>query len=70
MVHNVTFSVPERELGKSDLEFKIRVNGTKLGTARVSKGNFEWVPKDHIYGYKLPWVKMDELARRYGERSE
>ena len=43
MVHVVTFSVPARTLGKADIEFVIRRDGTKFGTLRVSKGALVWV---------------------------
>ena len=39
MAHNVTFSVPARSLGKSDIEFVVRRNSEKFGTLRISNGS-------------------------------
>lgn len=69
MAHIVKFTVPERDLGKGDLEFKVRKNGKVLGTLKVSKGKLEWVPKDLTYGYNIGWDKLDELAKNYGKRN-
>jgi hypothetical protein len=38
MKHDVKFSMPERELGKADIEFKIKKDDQRFGTLKVSKG--------------------------------
>lgn len=68
MAHKVKFSVPERELGKSDIEFSIRKDDRKFGTLKVSKGALVWVPRDHEYGYKVGWAKFDEFMTQEGRR--
>jgi len=62
-MHDVRFSIPERELGKADIEFKIKQNGKVLGTLRVSKGSIVWLPKGTTYGHKIGWIKFDEFMK-------
>lgn len=68
-MHDVKFSIPERELGKADIEFKIRKGGKLFGTLRVSKGSIVWLPKDTTYGRKIGWKKFDEIMQNQ-KRSE
>lgn len=64
-IHEVRFSIPERELGKADIEFKVRKNGQVFGTLAVSKGSIVWFPKDNTYGHKIGWSKFDELMKGF-----
>lgn len=66
MKHDVKFSLPERELGKADIEFKIKRDGQKFGTLKVSRGTVVWVPKDRTYGYKMGWSQFDAVMRKEG----
>jgi hypothetical protein len=70
MAHDVKFSIPERDLGRADVEFKISHNGSKVGTLKVSKGALVWVPKDHTFGFKIGWKDFDELMNRSGTKEE
>ena len=70
MAHDVKFSMPERDLGRADVEFKISHNGSKVGTLKVSKGALVWVPKDHTFGFKIGWKDFDELMNRSGTKEE
>ena len=65
--HDVSFTLPERSLGKADIEFKIRRNGAAFGRLRVSEGSLVWVPANKTYGYKLAWSAFDEFAQKNGE---
>jgi hypothetical protein len=70
-MHDVRFSIPERELGKADIEFLVKKNGRVFGTMKVSKGSIVWFPKDTTYGHKTSWDKFDEFMktqRRYEKR--
>lgn len=69
-MHEVKFSIPERELGKSDIEFKVKKDGKLFGTLRVSKGALVWIPKDTIYGHKMSWTEFDSAmkTKRKAER--
>lgn len=64
--HNVTFSIPERELGNADVEFRVKNDGTVVGRLKVSKGAVVWVPKNASYGYKLSWKDFDAVMRNNG----
>jgi hypothetical protein len=68
MKHEVKFSIPERELGKADIEFHIKKDGQKFGTLKVSKGSVVWVPRDNTYGFRLGWKYFDEMMQQNGER--
>jgi hypothetical protein len=47
-MHEVRFSLPERELGKADIEFKIKKDGKAFGTLQVSKGAIVWFSQRQI----------------------
>ena len=66
MSHKVSVNLPERELGRADVEFRVRQDGTALGTLRVSKGAVVWVPTNKTYGYKLSWSQFDQIVRQTG----
>jgi len=68
MKHDVTFTLPERDLGKADVEFRIKRDGSKHGTLKVSKGSVVWVPKDHSYGYKMGWAGFADLMEQHGTK--
>lgn len=63
MAYEVKFAVPQRELGKSDVEFEVRQNGTMLGTLKISKGSLVWFPKGTGNGLRMPWEKFDRLMK-------
>lgn len=65
--HDVYFSIPERELGKADVEFRVKRNGQAFGRLRVSVGSLVWVPANKKYGHKLGWKEFDQLAQECGE---
>jgi hypothetical protein len=62
-MHDVKFSIPERELGKADIEFKIKKDGKVFGKLTVSKGSIVWFPKDTTYGHKIGWTKFDDFMK-------
>jgi len=62
-MHDVRFSIPERELGKADIEFVIKKDGKVFGTMKISKGSLVWFPKDTTYGHKIGWNKFDEMMK-------
>lgn len=63
MAHTVSFSIPSRKLGVSDVEFVVKVNAKRFGTLRISKGSLVWFPKNTRKGHKIGWSKFDELMR-------
>lgn len=69
-VHDVKFTVPERPLGKADVEFAIKRDGESVGRLKVSNGTIVWVPKNKTYGFKLRWATFDDLLQKHGEREK
>ncbi len=43
--HAVTFEVPERKLGCSDVKFEIKRDAEKFGTMTISNGSVVWFPR-------------------------
>jgi hypothetical protein len=70
MAHDVRFSIPERELGKADIQFKVKQNEQLIGTLKISKGSLVWVRKDNKYGHKLTWAKFAELISEHGNHEK
>jgi hypothetical protein len=70
MAHEVKFSIPKRTLGKSDVEFDVMENGSKLGTLKISKGSLVWFPSGTTYGHKMGWAKFDSLMQEKAPRYE
>ncbi len=68
--HDVSFTVPERALGKADLEFRVKRDGKVLGRLKVSNGTIVWVPKDASYGYKMGWADFDKFMQEHGKREK
>lgn len=66
--HDVSFTIPERALGKADIEFKIKRNGKAFGRLRVSEGSMVWVPANKSYGYRLGWATFDAFAQEKGDQ--
>jgi hypothetical protein len=65
--HDVSFSIPERRLGKADVEFTVKRDGKAFGRLRVSNGTVVWVPKDKTYGFKMGWVELDDFMQVNGK---
>ena len=63
MAHDVNFSVPKRPLGRADVEFQVKRDGSMCGTLRISKGTLVWLPSNTTYGYRLGWKKFDQLMQ-------
>ena len=70
MAHDVRFSIPERALGKADVEFIVKEDGAVLGTLAVSNGSIVWFPKGTTYGYKMGWGKFDRTMQKSASRFE
>jgi hypothetical protein len=68
--HIVSFSIPERELGRADVEFVVKQDGAILGTLEVSNGSIVWFPKGTSYGYKMGWTRFDKHMQAQATRFE
>jgi hypothetical protein len=68
MAHDVSFSIPERKLGKRDIVFRVRKDSSLFGTLRVSKGGVDWFPFKKQFGYGFNWSQIDRLFQTKGEQ--
>jgi hypothetical protein len=68
--HNVSFSIPQRDLGRADVEFLVKQDGTVLGTLAVSNGSLVWFPKGTSYGCKMGWTRFDQNMKKLAKRFE
>ncbi len=66
MAHEVFFTIPERKLGKADIVYTVKRDGSMLGTLLVSKGAVVWVPTGRQYGHKVNWARFDRVMRENG----
>ena len=75
--HKVRFTVPYRDLGRSDVEFKIYAVGPRrrgqrdkhiIGTLMVSHGAIEWRSRKKHNKVRLDWDDFDRYmqSRRSG----
>ena len=70
MAHDVQFSIPSRQLGRSDIEFMVKKDGDLLGTLKVSNGSLVWFPRKTREGHKISWTKFDELVTAHSQGKE
>jgi hypothetical protein len=68
--HKVEFTLPTRELGRADIEFKVRRDDRLFGTLAVSNGSLVWFRADTSYGLKIDWVAFDEFMAAKAPRKE
>jgi hypothetical protein len=61
--HDVSFNIPQRALGKADVEFLVKRDGAVLGTLAVSNGSIVWFPKGTTYGLKVGWKKFNDIMQ-------
>lgn len=68
--HDVSFNIPQRSLGKADVEFLVKRDNPVLGTLAVSNGSIVWFPKGTTYGLKVGWKKFNEMMQEGATRFE
>ncbi len=63
--HDVYFTLPERKLGRTDIEVRVKRNGSAFGRLLISEGALEWLPakKWGKSGIRIGWVQFDQYAR-------
>ena len=70
MAKSVSIMIPELQLGKVDLVFKVKDAGEVFGDLKVSKGGIEWRPKykKHDGGNTVikSWVQIAKLLSDEG----
>ena len=68
--HDVSFEVPRRQLGRSDVSFRVRADGELLGTLTVSNGSIVWFLPGTSYGCKMGWARFNEMMQKCARREE
>ena len=68
MAYEVSFTIPERRLGKADIAYTVKRDGSMVGRLLVSKGAIVWIPRDREYGHKLNWETFDRVMQNQGSR--
>ena len=68
--HKVTFELPIRELGSSDVKFRIKRDGEMFGTLAISNGSVVWFPKSTSKGHQMGWKRFDELMKTEAKQVE
>lgn len=63
MSHEVTFRVPLRPVGRSDVEFVVKQNGKKFGELKISQGALVWFSRNSPKGHRVGWERFDEFMR-------
>ena len=68
--HDVSFNVPPRSFGKTDIEFIVKIDGEIFGKLAVSNGSFVWFPRLSRNGRKMGWERFDEMMQENAGRCE
>ena len=68
--HDVSFDIPKRGLGKTDVNFYIRADGEVLGKLSISSGSIVWFPKLSRKGRKMGWKRFGEMMQENAGRRE
>jgi len=66
--HDVRFTIPERKLGNSDIEFIVYSDDERLGQLSVSKGGVVWRQANKKLGHVMDWSAFDRAMRELGRR--
>ena len=64
--HDVYFKIPEKDLGKAGVEFRVRKNKRALGKLRISEGGALWIPANNTYGRRLAWSDFGKAFQEHG----
>jgi hypothetical protein len=66
--HDVKFTLPERPLGKVDIDFMVEKDGDVLGKLKISHGAVEWIPKHGRTRRRLSWTRLADLFEEHGKK--
>ena len=61
--HEVAIHIPQRPLGKADVEFLVKSGGSVFGKLAISNGSIVWFPKGKTKGCKIGWQKFDKVMQ-------
>ena len=61
MAHDVRFTVTERDLENSPVEFRVKRNWKVVGTLHISRGGLTWYSRSKQYGTNMNWGNFDKV---------
>jgi hypothetical protein len=70
MAHEVDFEIPSRALGRADVTFTVRVDGSVFGTLKISNGSLVWFPKKTTNGSKMDWQRFHRMMEDHSTEIE
>ena len=70
MANDITFTLPNRKLGNSDIQFLVKRDGVVLGKLLVSKGAVVWRSKNRQNGKKMGWKQFDRFMKEMGRQEK
>ena len=63
---SVTLEMPDIMLDGRDLVFNVgSVDGSKMGTLKVSQGGLVWKGRGQVWRKSIPWSVFDTIMRDY-----
>ena len=66
MSFKITFDVPERYLGKTDVIFNVRRGKVSWGKLKVARTGVLWLSSTSAKGWKMSWRKFGEVMQENG----
>jgi len=67
MAYKVSYNLPDVNLSKTDVEFRVWADGEMLGRLLVSKGAVVWRPRNKSKkAHKLRWRDFANLMETHG----
>ena len=70
MAHEVDFTIPSRALGRADVKFQVKKDGSTIGTLTVSNGSIVWFPSGTTWGHKMRWSRFASMMEEHATRHE
>jgi hypothetical protein len=61
--HDIFFNVPQRRLGKTDIDFIVKIDGELFGELAISNGSVVWYPKGTQQGFKMGKIALQRKTR-------
>lgn len=66
--HDVMLELHTSVVANKDVKLEVRSDGSKLGTALISRGNIEWLPANNsVTRYRLTWEAFAVLMENHGK---
>lgn len=67
--HEIIADIHTKAVLNKDVRFEVKVDGAKLGTLLISKGNVEWLPKGNsVNKFRMSWTKLASHMETHGNQ--